>query len=328
MKKNISDHALLSGAREVLKIEGSCVLALSKRIDGEFVRALRRIAACPGRVAVLGIGKSGLVGRKLASTLSSTGTPAVFLHPVECLHGDLGMLSSDDIILALSHSGETEEMSKLIPLLRNRGFSVISITGRRRSRLAGLSDIVINVPVKREACPYNITPTASTTAMLAAGDAMAISLMRLRGFGKADFASLHPGGNLGKVLNMRVRDIMRTGRANPVVRQDTAVRFALKVMTRTRLGATSVVDSASRLTGFFTDGDVRRMLEKNSFSLNMPVSRVMTRKPIHVFPDTPASDAAEILAEKKIDNLPVINPETGAPVGIIDERDLLAEGLR
>lgn len=328
MKKPISGSSILAGARRVLAIEGKAVLSVSRKLKGrQFIQALHRIAQCPGCVAVIGIGKSGLVGRKLASTLSSTGTPAIFLHPVECLHGDLGMLSSRDIVLALSYSGQTEEMSRLIPLLKSRGLNIISITSRPYSRLARLSDIVIVIPVVREACPYNITPTASTAVMQAVGDAMAVSLMRFKGFNAADFAQLHPGGTLGKVLTMKVKSLMHTGKNNPVVRENQTVRHALYTMTKTRMGATSVVNSRRQLTGFFTDGDLRRRMQTDPATLDIPIARVMTRNPIYVLPDTMAAEAARIFSGKKIDNLPVINPKSKAPVGILDERDLLNEGL-
>ena len=328
MKKAISDSSILAGARQVLAIEGKAVLSVSRKLKGHpFIQALHRISQCPGRVVIIGIGKSGLAGRKLASTLSSTGTPAIFLHPVECLHGDIGMLSNQDIVLAMSYSGQTEEMSKLIPLLKSRGLDIISVTGKPYSRLARLSDIVIAVPVVREACPYNITPTASTAVMQAVGDAMAVSLMRLKGFNADDFARLHPGGTLGKVLTMKVKNLMHTGKNNPVVGENQTVRQALYKMTKTRMGATSVVNSRRQLTGFFTDGDLRRRMQTNPAILDIPIAQVMTRKPIYVLPDTMAAEAARIFAKKKIDNLPVINPKSKTPVGILDERDLLNEGL-
>ncbi len=323
----MNPNAILKEARRVISVEGRAVLSLSKKLDKAFVKAVQRMAVCSGRIAIIGIGKSGLVGRKLASTFSSTGTPSLFLHPVECLHGDLGMLSADDIVLAISYSGETQEMSRLAPLLKNRGLYIIAITGKPKSRLARIADITITTPVSREACPYNITPTASTTAMLAAGDAIAIVLMKIKGFGRADFARFHPGGMLGKMLNMKVKDLMRTGIANPVIAENKSVKEALRVMTRTRTGAVSAVNSKGRLSGFFTDGDLRRQLLKNPGILTEPVSDVMTKNPVCAFPDTPACEAAEILSKKNIDNLPVINPDSGIPAGILDERDLLAEGL-
>ncbi|MFH1618344.1 MAG: KpsF/GutQ family sugar-phosphate isomerase [bacterium] len=327
MSSNISDRRLLVCARKTLMVEGKAVIGLSRLIGKDFTRAVRLIAASPGRVAVIGIGKSGLIGRKLASTFSSTGTAAVFLHPVECLHGDMGMLAGCEVVLALSYSGETEELSNLIPLLRNRNLGIIAITGKPRSSLARLADITLHLPIKREACPYNITPTASTTAMLALGDAMALTLMKLRGFGKADFARLHPGGALGRLLTVKVSDIMATGRNNPVIRESSPVRKALCVMTKTRAGATSVVDARGRLCGFFTDGDLRRSLQKNRLALDLQVRKVMTKKPVRVFPDTMAAQAARIISERRVDNLPVVDRKTGVPVGMLDERDLLAEGF-
>ena len=308
--------------KAVLAVEAEALRRLAKKLDGGFSCAVKLIAGCKGRVAVMGLGKSGLVGRKIASTLSSTGTPAFFLHPVECLHGDMGTLSKGDIVLALSYSGETEEMASVAALIKERGLSVIAITGRRRSRLGLLAKAAISCAVEKEACPHNLAPTASTTAMLALGDALAVALMKARGFKKSDFALLHPGGNLGKTLSLKVKDLMRTGAANPVVSENADLRKALAVMTATRLGAVSAVDKKGRLSGFFTDGDFRRLALSGKISLSAPVSSVMTKNPARVAPETPAVEAARLIALKRIDNLPVSDGKN-RPVGIIDERDLL-----
>lgn len=316
----------LRRARQVLRIEAEAVRGLTRVLDGRFTSAVERLLRCKGRVVVIGIGKSGLVGRKIAATLSSTGTPAIFLHPAEGLHGDLGMLTGQDLVLALSYSGETEELKKLLAAVKHLRVPVVAMTGRLHSRLARAADVVIPVPVRQEACPYNVAPTASTTAMLAMGDALAMCLMERRRFGKADFARLHPAGTLGKLLTLKVKDLMHSGRDNAVVRQDRSVQEALVEMTRTRLGATSVVDGRGRLVGFFTDGDLRRCLQRDPGMLRRRLSQVMTQDPVTVGPDDMASDAARLIKRYAIDNLPV-QDQAGRPVGIIDERDLLSEGL-
>ena len=274
----------------------------------------------------MGMGKSGLIGKKITATLSSTGTPAFFLHPAEGILGDVGMMTEGDLVLALSHSGETEEIEKLLPVIRKMNLKLIAITGRPKSKLAKESDLVINVKVEKEACPYNLVPTASTTAMLAMGDALAISLLKRKKFKKEDFARLHPGGVLGKRLLLKVRDIMRKGKDNPVIRQEKTVKEALLVMTETRLGATSIVDSFGKLVGFFTDGDLRRKLQKDEKILNKKIHTVMTRNPKTITHDRLAIEAARMMQEKKFDNIPVVDGK-GYPIGIVDERDLLSQGI-
>ncbi|HAH32458.1 MAG TPA: KpsF/GutQ family sugar-phosphate isomerase [Elusimicrobia bacterium] len=324
---NSKDALILRTAREVIRKEAKAVGGLSNALGRDFCAAVKILAASRGKAVLVGIGKSGLIARKIAATLSSTGTQSVYLHPVESLHGDLGMISEGDTIIALSYSGETEETTKLMALLSKQGLKVISITNNPASRLALASDITLDLGVKEEACPMNIVPTSSTTAMLALGDAIAVVLMRLKGFTSDKFARLHPGGNLGKLLNIRVADLMRKGRLNPVVKETSPLKAALKIMTATAAGAASVTDARGRLRGFFTDGDLRRHLQTGSFDLNIPLSAVMTRNPLKVYPETMAMDAARIISERKVDNLPVIDKKTGRPVGILDEKDLLREGL-
>ncbi len=321
------EKLILKTACGVIAAESRAVAGLSKTLDASFLKAVRLLAACPGKVVLLGVGKSGLIARKIAATLASTGTRSIYLHPVESLHGDLGMIAADDIALALSYSGETEEMEKLLPILSRQGLSVISITNNPGSRMARRSDVVLRLHVKGEACPYGIVPTSSTTAMLALGDALAVTLMTLKGFDKTRFARLHPGGNLGKLLNLKVADLMHKGRENPVIKETSSLAAALKVMTDTRAGAVSVTGKGGRLSGYFTDGDIRRQLQKGFTDLSTPVGEVMTRKPMTVHPETMAMEAARIISEKNVDTLPVTNSRTGRPVGIIDERDLLKEGL-
>ncbi|MDD4004370.1 MAG: KpsF/GutQ family sugar-phosphate isomerase [Elusimicrobiaceae bacterium] len=313
---------ILRIARRVMEIEGQAVLSLSKRLDESFVKAAELILECHGRAAVIGIGKSGLIARKIAATLASTGTPAVFVHPVECLHGDLGMLAKGDVIIVLSYSGETSEVVELVPALKELGLKTIAVTGNRASSLARLADIAIAATVKREACPINSAPTASTTAMLAVGDALAITLMKLKNFGKTDFARLHPGGSLGRILTLKVADLIKNGLPNPVIRDNETVRAALLVMTQARTGAVMAVDAKGRLSGFFTDGDLRRWLQKEQDLLEKPLNAVMTHNPVTVTPATMAADAAEILRSKG-DNIPVVDGRC-RPLALLDERDVLA----
>ncbi|HAT73234.1 MAG TPA: KpsF/GutQ family sugar-phosphate isomerase [Elusimicrobia bacterium] len=321
------DRLILKTARGVVASESRAVAGLSRTLDASFLKAVKILAACPGKVVLLGVGKSGLIARKIAATLASTGTRSVYLHPVESLHGDLGMIASDDVAVALSYSGETEETAKLLPILRRQGLPVIAITNNAASRLARNADVVLRLHVRSEACPMDIVPTSSTTAMLALGDALAVTLMTLKGFGRGHFARLHPGGNLGKLLNLKVSDLMHKGRANPVVKEGQSVADALGAMTATRAGAVSVTGRGGRLTGYFTDGDLRRCLQGGLAGLDVKISKLMTRRPLTVHPDTMAMEAARLISDRKIDNLPVTDRRTGRPVGIIDERDLLKEGL-
>jgi len=313
-------------AKKVLKIEARTIKNLISTIGHNFEKAVEMVASCKGRIVVMGMGKSGLIGKKIAATLASTGTPAFFLHPAEGILGDVGMMTEGDLVLALSHSGETEEIEKLLPVIRKMNLKLIAITGRPKSKLAKESDLVISVKVEEEACPYNIVPTASTTAMLAMGDALAISLLKRKKFKKEDFARLHPGGTIGKRLLLKVRDIMRKGKDNPVIHQEKTVKEALLVMTKTRLGATSVVDSSGKLVGFFTDGDLRRRLQKEEKILNKKIHTVMTKNPKTITHDRLAIEAAKMMQEKKFDNIPVVDGK-GYPIGIVDERDLLSEGI-
>ena len=322
-----TDAFILKSARSVVTEEAAALRLVSGGIGKDFIRAARLLLAARGKVVVLGVGKSGIIARKIASTLSSTGTPSVYLHPVESLHGDMGLIAREDIILALSYSGETEETTRLLPLLQKEGLKIISLTNNPDSRLARCSDVTLRLNIRHEACPYNIVPTSSTAAMLAVGDAIAITLMRVKGFDRSNFARLHPGGNLGKLLNLRVADLMHKGRENPVVRADSTLKAALAAMTGTRAGAVSITDKRGRLAGYFTDGDLRRSLERGIACLTSPISGLMTKKPVFVYPDTMAIEAAKLISARKIDNLPVVDRGTSRPVGIIDEKDLLKEGL-
>lgn len=323
MTKTYSDSAIKKMAKEVLSIEHKALELSQKSINDNFLQAVKVIAKSKGRVVVLGIGKSGLIGRKIAATLASTGTPSFFVHPVEALHGDLGMITAGDIILALSFSGQTEEINKILPSLERRKLTIISMTGHEKSKLALMSDIHIPVRIEREACPYNLAPTASTTATLALGDALALCLMKVKNFEKRDFATFHPGGSLGKLLTQQVKDVMRTGKNNPVVPLTATVKDALFVMTKTDgAGATSVVNKQGKLAGYFTDGDLRRLLQTGEDVLSKKITDVMTKNPHHLLDTMPAIEAAKMIHTTHVDNLPVLN-KSGKVVGIIDEKDLI-----
>lgn len=316
----------LKEARRVLKIEAEAIAALSRRLDSSFTNAIRILSECRGRIIVTGMGKGGLIGQKISATLSSTGTPSVFLHSAEAIHGDLGMVTSSDVVLAISNSGETEEVVKLLPLIKKIGVKLISLTGAVNSTLAKHSDVVLDVYVKKEACPLGLAPTASTTAALAIGDAIAVCLLKKKGFRAEDFAFYHPGGALGKKLLLRVEDIMRKGGSNPVVKEDMLVKDALFKITEARAGAASVVDPSGRLSGIFTDGDLRRHVESDENLIRKKVREVMTRRPVTISKDRLASEALRILKEKRIDEIPVVDGKM-RPIGMLDVQDLLKAGL-
>lgn len=318
------DARILARAREVLRLEAEAVRAQAARLDAGFASAARLMLGARGKVVVAGMGKSGLVGRKIAATLSSTGTPSVFLHPAEAAHGDLGLAAAGDVCLALSVSGETAELRRILGPLKKAGVPVIAMTCRRSSSLGKAADALIEVELRSEACRHNLVPTSSSTAMLALGDALAISLMDLRGFGPEDFARFHPGGSLGRRANASVGELMRRGELCPEVRPGATISEALLAMTRSRLGAVSVVDAAGRLIGFFTDGDLRRVLHAE-LDLSRPVDSVMTRNPLSVGPGAPAREAAEIMRRFGCDNIPVVDAE-GRLLGVVDEKDLLEPG--
>jgi arabinose-5-phosphate isomerase len=313
--------------RRVLKIEADAIRSLRDRIDENFARAVELIYHCGGKVVVMGLGKSGIVARKIAATLASTGTPAFFVHPVEGLHGDLGMLAKEDIVMILSNSGETDEISRILPLLQRYGNRLIALTGNMNSNLAKAGDVVLDVSVKEEACPFGLVPTASTTAAMALGDALAIALLERRGFKENDFAILHPGGHLGKKW-LKVGELMHTGEAFPMVGEDTAMREAIFEITSKRLGITGVVDAGGKLIGVITDGDLRRALEKYGDLLNRKASEIMTRNPKWIEENSLAAKAVQKMEEYSITSLFVFKGEGDrTPVGIIHLHDLLKAGV-
>ena len=305
-------------------VEMAGLRAVRRRLDASFSRAVQAITHAlrqRGKVIVIGIGKSGNIGHKIAATLTSTGTTCVVLHSVNALHGDLGVVNDGDIILALSYSGESEELLNLVPALKRFAVRIIAMTGDPKSALARFSDVVLNVRVPREACPFNLAPTTSTTAMLVLGDALAMAVLDARGFRKNDFARYHPSGAIGRALLYVVRDIMRTGDRNPVARDTLTVKETLLVMGRAKAGSVSVVNARGRLVGVFTDGDLRRRMATDEGVLHRRLAEVMTRKPICVREDALAAEALRIFNERNIDDLIVVNHQ-GAPVGLVDSQDL------
>jgi arabinose-5-phosphate isomerase len=321
----IDDCTLRDLGVRVLQMEAAAVRALAERVDERFVAACRLILSCRGRVVVTGMGKSGHVGGKIAATLASTGTPAFFVHPGEASHGDLGMITRTDVVLALSHSGETSEILTILPLIKRLAVPLIALTGNRRSTLARQADVHIDTGVREEACPLGLAPTSSTTAALAMGDALAVALLEARGFTQEDFAFAHPGGSLGRRLLTFVRDIMHTGDAIPAVRSDALVADALLEMTAKKLGMTAIVDDSGNVAGIFTDGDLRRLLEKSRDIHATPIAEVMTRSCVKVRGDLLAAEALRIMEEKRINALLVAEGEK--LVGALNMHDLLLAGI-
>lgn len=313
-------------AKQVLKIESEAIKHLSTHINKDFVKAVKLIFASKGSVVVTGMGKAGIIGQKISATLASTGTPSLWLHAVEAIHGDLGRVRKEDVLIAISNSGETEEIVRLIPHIKKIGSRLIAITGNTSSTLAKNSDSVLDVSIKKEACPLQLAPMASTTTMLAMGDALCAALMDKRGFKKKDFAFLHPGGNLGKQLLLKVEDIMRKGSANPIVKENYKVKDVLLAITAARAGSAVVVDRKNRLKGVFTDGDLRRHLEEDPDLSKRKVRDVMTKRPKTLKKGCLAVEALRILREYKIDEIPIID-EKGRAIGMVDVQDLLKIGL-
>jgi arabinose-5-phosphate isomerase len=308
-------------AKQVLAIEARGVHELIARLDGQFLAAVQLILNCKGRVIVSGIGKSGHIARKIASTMASTGTPAYFVHPAEASHGDLGMITRDDVLIALSNSGESAELLTIVPLIKREGAKLIAFTGNPESSLAKEADAHLDAGVAQEACPLNLAPTASTTAALALGDALAIALLDAKGFGSEDFARSHPGGSLGRRLLTHVRDVMRGGDAVPAVAETASMRDAILEMTRGRIGMTAVVDANHRVAGVFTDGDLRRTLDRVSDIHAASLAEVMTRNARSIGPDKLAIEAVKIMEEFKVNQLLVVDGD-GKLVGALNMHDL------
>ena len=310
--------------REVLKREAECVSRLADKIaEGSFAAALELILASPGRVIVSGVGKSAHVGRKIAATLASTGTPAFFVHAAEAAHGDLGMITAEDVVIAVSYSGTTNELLTIIPVLKREGIRLISITGNPESALGKASDVALDIGVRTEACPLNLAPTSSTTATLALGDALAVALMHEKGFTKEDFARSHPGGALGRRLLTHVRDVMRSADAVPAVCEGTSVLDAVREITKKHIGMTAIVDATGRVTGIFTEGDLRRLIEKRGDIRSIRIEEVMTRTPTTISADEMAATAAKVLEKKLINQLLVVDKE-GHLIGALHMHDLMS----
>ncbi len=312
----------LAQARRVLSIEAAAVSALADRLDGQFVSAVELILGASGRVIVTGIGKTGHIGRKLAATLASTGTPAYFVHAAEAAHGDLGMITPADVVIAVSNSGKSEELLTIVPLVKRQGARLISMTGNPDSPLARDADVHLDAGVSEEACPLNLAPTASTTAALALGDALAVALLEARGFGEDDFARSHPGGALGRRLLTHVRDVMRTGEALPTVSAHTSFTDALVRMSQGGMGMVIIIDEAGRPLGIFTDGDLRRALSREGDIRKSCLAELMTRDPRQIDPDALAAEAAQLMETHRINQL-LVTTRDGTLAGALNMHDLM-----
>lgn len=319
--------SFLETGRRVLRIEAATLTAMADGLGPEFDRAVDLLASCKGKVVLTGMGKSGLVCRKVAATLVSTGTPAAFLHPAEGVHGDLGILARGDVVVAASNSGETEELVELLPVVRRLGVPLVALTANPKSTLAGRADVVLHLPVEREACPLNLAPMASTTATLALGDALAAALIERKGFTAEDFAQFHPAGTLGRQLTLVVADLMRTGDAVPRVGPDTPMRQALFEITGKGLGFSGVFEAQGRLVGIITDGDLRRLLENTPDFLELRAREVMTKNPKHVRADTLAVEALRLMERHAITSL-FVTADDGTVGGVVHIHDLVRAGLR
>jgi arabinose-5-phosphate isomerase len=323
----VNKQTVLSRAAEVLRMEAQGLLSVIDQLDENFIRAVEMMQACKGKVVVTGVGKSGLICAKIAATLSSTGTPAFYLHSGDAVHGDLGMVMPGDIVVAVSKSGETDEILKLVPHFKHHGLKLIVITGNPESTLAKAGELVLNVRVKEEACPLGLAPTTSTTVALAMGDALAVVLLEQKGFNQADFAMRHPGGILGRKLLLRVEDLMFRDARLPLVRETTSIKNALFEITAKRLGVTGVTNEKDQLIGILTDGDLRRGLENKGEILSLPAKDLMTRNPKTIPADTLASEAVAVMEKFSITSLFVLEHGTKKPVGIVHLHDLIKAGL-
>jgi len=312
----------LALARETLTIEADAILAMARRLDDRFAQAVSLALSCQGRLVVMGMGKSGHVGRKIAATLASTGSPAMFVHPAEASHGDLGMITPQDVVLAISNSGESEELTAILPLIKRMGVPLLAMTGRPESSLGRHADVVLDTGVQKEACPHNLAPTASTTSQLAMGDALAIALLNARGFRPDDFARSHPGGALGRKLLTLVRDVMRPSQAAPRVGPEATLSEMMREISRQGLGSTAIVDSEDRPVGIFTDGDLRRLIERGADLQRVRAREVMHPQPHTVSPDALAVEAAERMEQHRITSVLVVDA-TGRLCGALNSHDLM-----
>lgn len=323
----MSSENIIQKAREVVLIEAEAVGKLAERIDQDFAKAVKLIAEIKGRVVLTGMGKSGLIARKIVATMNSTGTAAIYLHPTDALHGDLGMVRSDDVVILISKSGNTEEIVNLLPMLRRMNVLLIAMVGNKQSKLASECDIVLDISVKEEACPYDLAPTASSTATLVMGDALSIALLEYKGFTKEDFALLHPGGSLGKRLSLKISELMIKGNDIPVVDKCTPLKDTILEITSKRLGVTCVTDGDGTLAGIITDGDLRRLLEKTLDFSSIKAEDIMTKNPKTIKKDFLASFALQYMENYKITSL-VVTDEMNRPEGILHLHDLVKLGLQ
>lgn len=326
MSENLEKRKILDWAQEVLEIEKEGITCLSKNLNEEFLKTIEILAACKGKIVVTGMGKAGIIGQKFSATLSSTGSSSFWLHAAEAVHGDLGRIEERDAVVILSYSGETEEVKSLIPFIKKIGAKIIAVTGNVNSNLAVYADSTVNVKVPKEACSLGLAPTTSTTAMLVICDAISVVLQKIKGFKEKDFAFFHPRGSLGRKLLLKVKDIMRCGKFNPVVEEDTLVKDVILKITTAHAGAAIIIDKQKKLTGIFTDGDLRRNIERDPQLLKKKVKTVMTKGPMVVEDSELASQALKILERKKIDELPVVD-KNYHPVGMLDIQDLIAAGI-
>ena len=319
----------LEQARKVLQMEADAIEELIPRVDEHFAAAVQMILGCSGRTVITGMGKSGIIGRKMAATLASTGTPSFYLHPAEGIHGDLGMVTENDVVIAISNSGESSEVVNILPIIRRIGAKIIAMSGRRESQLGHNSDFFIDIGVEKEACPLGLAPTASTTATLAMGDALAVALMSVRNFTSQDFALFHPGGALGRRLLLKVSNVMHTGDDNPIVEKDKTAKDALFIMTDKGLGAASVIDENGKFVGLITDGIIRRALAKDYKFMDEAVGNIMFDQPLTITQDALAASALSVMEKHKprpVTVLPVIDADKN-PIGIVHLTDLLRQGV-
>jgi arabinose-5-phosphate isomerase len=319
-------HAAIDKGKEIIRIEAEAIAALESRINGNFAAAVDLIFNAKGRVVLTGMGKSGIIARKIAATMNSTGTPSAFMHPSDAVHGDLGMVTREDVVICISKSGDTAELRQLLPSIRQLGVKIIAITGNSTSLLSKQSDIVLDISVKEEACPYDLAPTSSTTAALVMGDALAITLLQKRNFTQEDFAMFHPGGNLGKRLLLKVEMMMITGAHVPVVQENVSLSDAIIEISSKRLGATCVVDNAGILCGILTDGDLRRLLQRTTNISNLTAHQVMTQNPKTIRQNILAVQALEVMETFKITQLVVVDADQH-PIGLLHLHDLVKAGL-
>lgn len=323
----MTKEEIIKKGKEVIRIEAEAIANLENLINNNFADAVEAIINCKGRVVLTGLGKSGLVARKIVATLNSTGTAAIFLHPTDALHGDLGMVRNDDVVILISKSGSTEELNNLIPLLKRIGVTLIAMSGDENSHMAKECNIFLSIYVSEEACPYDLAPTSSSTATLALGDALAVTLLQKRGFTQEDFAFLHPGGSLGKRLSLYIKELMIKGEAVPIVKESTLIKDVIFEITSKRLGVTSVVNNEGKLTGIITDGDLRRLLERTLEIKNLSAKDIMSDNPKVMKPDYLASFALQQMEYHKITSL-VITDDNNKPIGIVHLHDLLNVGLK